>query len=119
MEELEGKAQLVTTLITRQIVPDSQTVVAISVANVGRAPAEHIAIELQDSADYLIIKQAEELPILPPGRDRQFRFIVNPGVEDSFRTVFSIKYSDENGENRLIAFGQPTQRVAETSFWGY
>ncbi len=104
MEELEGTAQLVITLVTKQVVPETRTVVAINVANLGRAAAENLSIELKESDYYIIVSQPEKLPILSPGRDRQVQFVVNPNAIESFRTAFEISYADESGENQRVEF---------------
>ena len=104
VEELQGRAQLVVSLLTKNLVPEKTTVVAVDINNVGRAPAENVVINLEAAPTYKIVSAAQVVPILSPGRRRQVDFIVEPQVNNQFRTVFTITYSDRHGKDKRTAF---------------
>jgi outer membrane protein assembly factor BamB len=104
VEELQGRAQLVITLLTKNLVPEKTTVVAVDINNVGRAPAEDVVISLEAAPTYKIVSAAQVVPILSPGRRRQVDFIIEPQVNNQFRTVFTITYNDRHGKDKRTAF---------------
>lgn len=104
IEELQGKAQLMVSLLTRHVIPEAEVVVALKLVNNGRAAAESIFINLEDDPSYIKISQPQLIPLLPPGRQRQVQFIIEPQVRERFRVVFSIVYNDRTGKQKRLAF---------------
>jgi type I restriction enzyme M protein len=101
---LHGRAQLVVNLLTKNLVPNPRTVVALSVRNVGRAPAEHVEIALRPAPAYQIVTQSQTIPYLSPGRGRQLYFSLEPAAADRFRVEFGIDYADRHGKDKQVAF---------------
>jgi hypothetical protein len=66
IEELRGRAYLNIHLITKQLVPEDETVVALEILNVGRAAAELISVALEASPAYRILSPPQVIPFLPP-----------------------------------------------------
>ena len=104
VEDLQGRAQLVTNLLTKHLVPDKRVVVALEIGNIGRAPAENVVVELNADPAYGEISPAQVIPILSPGRNRQVHFTIAPKVTDRFRIVFTITYNDRHNEDKAIAY---------------
>jgi hypothetical protein len=104
IEELHGRAQLVINLLTKNLVPDPRTVVALSVRNVGRAPAEHVNVTLKPDPAYAIVTRSQQIPYLSPGRRRQLYFSLEPSVDDHFRVEFSVDYEDRHSKGKHVAF---------------
>ena len=104
IEELHGRAQLVLNLITKHLVPEIETVIALNVRNVGRSPAEQIFIELHESPTYNVLTSDQHIPILSPGRERQVQFRIEPNADERFRIVFELTYSDRHGWDKRLAF---------------
>lgn len=104
IEELHGRAQLVTNLLTKNLVPNPRTAVALSIRNVGRAPAEHVNVVLKPDPAYSIVTQSQTIPYLSPGRRRQLYFSLEPAVDDSFRVEFSISYQDRHSKDKQVEF---------------
>lgn len=104
IEDLRGRAQLIITLKTKRLVPDDETVVALEIFNVGRAPAETIAVGLDASPAYRILSPPQVIPFLPPAGKRQVQFSIEPLVRERFRVVFNIKYDDRNNLGKKLAF---------------
>lgn len=105
IEDLRGRAQLVITLKTKRLVPEEETVVALEIFNVGRAPAESISVALEASPAYRILSPPQVIPFLPPAGKRQVHFSIEPLVRERFRVVFNIKYDDRNNLGKKLAFG--------------
>ncbi len=105
IEELRGRAQLVVTLKTKQLVPEDETVVALEIANVGRAPAELISVGLEASPAYRILSPPQLIPYLAPGGKRQVHLSIDPQLQERFRVVFNIKFDDRNTLGKKLAFG--------------
>jgi hypothetical protein len=78
--------------------------VALSVGNVGRAPAEHVQVVLQPAPAYKIVSAKQSIPYLSPGRDRQLYFSLEPTVGENFRVEFSISYADRRGQDKQTLF---------------
>jgi hypothetical protein len=104
IEDLRGRAQLVMTLKTKRLVSQEQTVVALELLNVGRAPAEHIAVGLEASPTYHIHSPPQVIPFLPPAGKRQVQFTIRPTVREQFRVAFNVKYDDRNNLGKKQAF---------------
>lgn len=104
IEELQGRAQLVINLLTKNLVPDPPTVVALSIRNVGRAPAEHVNVALRPDSAYIAVTHSQQIPYLSPGRSRQLYFSLEPVVADRFRMEFSVDYEDRRGKGKQVAF---------------
>jgi hypothetical protein len=104
LEEIHGKAQLQVNLITKQLVPDDSTIISLEIQNLGRAPAENVNLRLEADPAYLSDSRGQIVPILPPGRTRRFQVSLRPLVEDRFRVLFSISYSDRLASNKNLAF---------------
>lgn len=104
IEELNGQAQIEIRLLTEQIIPGDQTVVALEVKNTGRAAAEKVAIEMKDDPTYEVQTPTMMIPYLSTGRERQLYFNIVPRVSDNFRVLFSIKYDDRSGAGKRFAF---------------
>lgn len=104
IEELHGRAQLVISLITKHLVPEIETVIALNVRNVGRSPAEQILIELHEGPTYDVVTSEQHIPILSPGRERQVQFRIKPKADERFRIVFKLTYDDRHGRDKKLAF---------------
>jgi hypothetical protein len=104
IEELRGRAQLVITLKTKRLVLEKETVVALEIFNVGRAPAEMISVALEASPAYRIHSPPQVIPFLPPAGKRQVHFSIEPLVQERFRVVFNIKYDDRNNMGKKLGF---------------
>jgi outer membrane protein assembly factor BamB len=104
VEEMHGRAQLVIQLITKHLVPEEEPIVAIEIANKGRAPAEQVVVTLQANPGYSKATKSQLVPILSPGRKRQVQFAIDPDVREPFRIVFSITYDDRQSDGQNIAF---------------
>ena len=104
IEELRGRAQLVMTLKTKQLVPEDETVVALEIANVGRAPAEIISVGLEASPAYRILSPPQLIPYLSSGGKRQVQLAIEPRVQERFRVIFNIKFDDRNTLGKKLAF---------------
>jgi outer membrane protein assembly factor BamB len=109
VEELHGRAQLVVNLLTKNVIPDPRTVVALSIRNVGRAPAEHVQVSLIPDASYSIVNRSQHIPYLSPGRGRQLYFALEPAGEDQFRVEFNIDYEDRHSKDKHVAFADMVQ----------
>ncbi|MGB3715100.1 MAG: AAA family ATPase [Candidatus Promineifilaceae bacterium] len=104
VEEMHGRAQLVIQLMTKHLVPEEEPIVALEIANKGRAPAEQVVVTLQANPGYSKVTKSQLIPILSPGRKRQVQFAIDPDVREPFRIVFSIIYDDRQSEGQMIAF---------------
>ncbi len=104
LEEIHGKAQLQVNLITKHLVPVESTIISLEISNVGRAPAENINLQLEPDPAYASSSKGQIIPLLPPGRSRRVQVSLSPLVEDRFRVLFSISYSDRLASNKKIAF---------------
>jgi outer membrane protein assembly factor BamB len=104
IEELRGRAELEVTLKTKRLAPSQETVVAMDIRNIGRAPAENILAVLEDNPAYQVSSDPQLIPFLPPGRSRQIQFLIEPHVEDRFRVVLSLTYDDQNRREKNAAF---------------
>ncbi|MGD8857876.1 MAG: AAA family ATPase, partial [Chloroflexota bacterium] len=104
IEELHGRAQLVVNLLTKNLAPNPRTAVALSVRNVGRAPAEHVEVVLKPNPAYKVVSQDQKIPYLSPGRKRQLYFSLEPTSNERFRVEFSINYADRHGKDWQLVF---------------
>jgi hypothetical protein len=109
IEELHGRAQLVINLLTKNLLPNPRTVVALAVQNVGRAPAEHVTVTLNPDSAFSIVSGTQEIPYLSPGRRRQLYFSLEPSVVENFRVAFDVDYDDRHGRDKSIAFADLVQ----------
>ncbi|UCG25863.1 MAG: PQQ-binding-like beta-propeller repeat protein [Chloroflexota bacterium] len=109
VEELHGRAQLVVNLLTKNVVPDPRTVVALSIRNVGRAPAEHVEVTLLPDENCSIVTRNQNILYLSPGRSRQLYFAVEPAAVEQFRVEFNIDYEDRHSEDKHVAFADMVQ----------
>jgi outer membrane protein assembly factor BamB len=104
IEELKGRAQLQISLKTKHLVPSEETIVAVELKNVGRAPAEHVVIRVTEDPAYDIQAGIQVIPYLPAGRSRQVQFPITPKVGDRFRVAFAINYDDRHKAGKQNAF---------------
>ncbi len=105
IEELRGQAQIIVSLKTKRLVPkDGRTSVMLEIQNKGRAPAENVAIRLDDNPAYQTDQNEKIVPVLPPGRSREIRFDLEPQVSDRFRLACTLTFGDRNSDGRQIAF---------------
>lgn len=116
IEELHGRAQLIVRLLTKQLAPGDETIVALEIKNAGRAIAEHIQVNLREDPSYQIRLGEQTLPILSPGRQRQVQFVISPLASEQFRIIFALTYDDRHGQNKRVAFADmvyllPEERV--------
>jgi hypothetical protein len=91
-------------LITKHLIPEIETIIALNVRNVGRSPAEQIIVELQESPTYQVITSERHITILSPGRERQVQFRIKPETDERFRIVFELTYKDRHGLDKKLAF---------------
>ncbi|GMQ77769.1 MAG: hypothetical protein BMS9Abin02_0258 [Anaerolineae bacterium] len=104
IEDLRGRAKLAISLITKHVIPDERTIIALEIRNIGQAPARDLAIELEPNPAYNIINPLVTVPLLSPSNGRQVQFAIKPLDTDPFRIVFSINYMDQGQANRTQAF---------------
>ncbi|MGH2538156.1 MAG: PQQ-binding-like beta-propeller repeat protein [Candidatus Promineifilaceae bacterium] len=112
IEELHGRAQLEARLLTRNLAPGPDAVVALELKNVGRAPAEKIEVALADDSAYGSPGPMHTIAYLPPGRARQLQFTIEPGREERFRVVFNIAYDDRSASGRRLAYADMVHQLA-------
>ena len=105
IEMLRGQAQLRITLKTkRMVLQEKQTLIALEVANQGRAAAENVVVTVEDSPAYSVESVPQIIPVLSPGRSHQVDFTLAPRVADRFRIALKIYYHDRSQEDRRIDF---------------
>ncbi len=113
-EELRGRAELVIELLTRRVIPNERILIALQIHNNGRSPAENITASLQETAAYRVHSQPEKISLLPPGRQRQITFMVEPLVPDRFRIGLTITYNDHNYQQKTEAYGDMVSLLPPT-----
>jgi len=105
IEMLRGQAQLRITLKTKQMVPqEGQTLIALEIANNGRAAAENLVVTVEDSPAYRVESVPQVIPVLSPGRSHQVEFQMAPQVNDRFRIALKVYYHDRSQQDRRIDF---------------
>lgn len=104
IEEQRGRAELAVTLKTKRLAPSEAMFVAVVIRNNGRAAAENIIAVLEADPTYHVVDEPQLIPFLPPGRERQIRFKIEPQVEDRFRVIISLTYDDRNRRDKKVAF---------------
>ncbi len=105
IEDLRGRAELNINLKTKLLAPVQRIDVVMEINNNGRAAAENIIAELDDDPAYDVLSPPEVIPILPPGRNRQIIFTIEPKVSDRFRIALNVTFDDRNGRDKAVAFG--------------
>ncbi len=105
IEDLRGRAELSVVLKTRRVVPSEETVLAFEIGNNGRSPAELVSADLDLSPAYTNLSPAQSVQVLPPGHRRELRFTIAPLVSDRLRIGLTVNYSDRNGQDRTLGFG--------------
>ena len=105
IEDQRGRAELEVSLMTKRLAPNGQTHVAMEIRNTGRAPAENIVANLDENPAYQVCSEPQIIPLLPSGRSRQVRFLIEPQAEERFRIGLSLTYDDRNRREKTAAFG--------------
>ena len=105
IEEQRGRAELVVSLMTKRLAPNGHTHVALEIRNTGRAPAENLVATLDENPAYRVRSEPQTIPLLPSGRSRQVRFLIEPQAEERFRVGLSLTYDDHNRRDKTLAFG--------------
>jgi len=104
IEDIKGRAQLEISLLTKNVISDDNTIVALEIKNIGRSPARVLTIDLEDSPAYKQQTMSQTIPLLSPGNSRQVQFSIEPLLEDPFRLLFSVTYLDRHQQPRETAF---------------
>jgi len=105
IEEQRGRAELEVALMTKRLAPNGQTHVALEIRNTGRAAAENVVATLDRDPAYRVLSEPQTIPLLPSGRTREVRFLVEPQAEARFRVGMSLTYDDRNRRDKVVAFG--------------
>ena len=112
IEDLRGRAKLAISLITKHVVADENTIVALEVRNVGQASARDLSLELEPNPAYSLKSSVVKVPLLSPGNRRQVQFSIAPLYSDPFRIIFSINYKDRSQAVRSQAFADQIQLLS-------
>ncbi len=103
IESVRGRARIWITLKTTNIAPVGDTVLALEVKNIGRAPAEELTVRLEEH-NYCINGNEQGVPFLAPGRSKEVNFAVKPPQEEQFRVSFQVEYSDRNQRHQVFEY---------------
>lgn len=103
IESVRGRARIWITLKTTNIAPVGETVLALEVKNIGRAPAEELTVRLEEH-NYCINGNEQGVPFLAPGRSKEVSFAVKPPQEEQFRVSFQVEYSDRNQRHQMFEY---------------
>ncbi|MBM4430978.1 MAG: hypothetical protein FJ026_11630, partial [Chloroflexi bacterium] len=102
-----GRAKLQLALRTDQVriaIPDSPTVLAYDLANIGDAPAWNVRLALKapSGREFAIVEGKREYPyVLKPGEKRGSDFIVIPRLAGSADLSFDVAYDDATKEGHF------------------
>ena len=111
IEEQRGRAELEVALMTKRLAPNGQTHVALEIRNTGRAAAENVVATLDRDPAYRVLSEPQTIPLLPSGRTREVRFLVEPQAEARFRVGMSLTYDDRNRRDKVVAYSHEGRRL--------
>jgi hypothetical protein len=111
-QELRGRAQLEVALQTQRAVAVGDVVLCLELHNVGRSPAINVRVAVLPGRGYGVVQGRTALEQLPARRTERVEVTVRPIVRDQFRAEFAIRYSDQEGADRVQHFADRVQLVA-------